>query len=337
MKYLLIACLFLLPPSLKAQTPSKPGHPLVSKSLFTPDNFYVLNDSMVLISDSGIKFPVYLVNMKNDTIVAKIRVGNGPAELSQKYKKISITNNYIYIWDFGHQLLKYYDHKLNYVGSEAFNKLGFTYSVKVSPDNVFVIGPGKDFLTVYKYNKKNIIGKKEKVISISDDKYFKQFSNYTIRQYFVSTIRNNHLILANRYTSLVFSVDKSGLNFANLKPLNVDQSTDESRYVTTLTTNTLCSLDIEAKKQNIFVLSKGKKMNEEKLHKAFKSNTQLILLNRYEQSQNLLIYNKTGSYIKKVKLPLDVKRIDFYNDKIYYLRINKDGLPIMGVLKKQNY
>jgi hypothetical protein len=168
MKYVLIIWLFFLSQNLKAQISDKPDDPLISESLYSPENFYVLNESLTVISDPDIAFPVYLVNMKKDTIVAKIRAGKGPAELSPRYKKVSITDEYIFIWDFGNQILKFYDYGLNYIGSKTFNKLGFLFSVKVSGDYVYIIGQGKDFITIYNYRKENIIGEKEAVISISD-------------------------------------------------------------------------------------------------------------------------------------------------------------------------
>jgi hypothetical protein len=170
---------------------------------------------------------------------------------------------------------------------------------------------------------------------ISDSKYFKQFNEFIIKQHFSSTIQNNNLIVANQFTSLVFSVDESGLNFTNLEPLNVDQATDDSPdYVNNPVTNPLCSFDIESNGQNIFVLSKGEKMDESKLNKAFENTTQMILLNKFKHTRNLLIYNQAGDYIKKINFPVGIKKIEFFNDKIYYLRTIEDGVPAIGVIKK---
>src|SRR5699024_2949206 len=240
---------------------------------------------------------------------------------SAMYKNISITDGYIYIWDYGSQLLNYYDYQLNFVGSKSFESIGYIYSILLDNKYVYFIKGSNDFINIYSFDKNQIIGNKLKSYSISDNSYFKQFENIAIRQAFKAAVHKHNLIIANEFTSLVFSVNIQGITFSIIEPLNIVQETTEGIYTSTdILYNELCSLDIVLDDEGkLLVLSKGEKASIAEI-----SNTYDNKVNNYLEdfinTKQILLYNPKGEFIKRFNLQETAKKIGFYKNKIFYLR-----------------
>lgn len=303
---------------------------VASTSLYNPSDFKVLNDSTLIISDNTTDFPVYLVNINTDEITGSIRAGNGPGELSNSYKNISITGNRIFIWDNGNQLLNYYDHSLNYLGSKAFSGFGKLYSVVLNDEFIYFLDSSDDFIKMYQYDPETIKGAVSKSFSISAHPFFEQFKNHSIRQAFAFTFDDqNNLIVANQYTSLVFLVSSRGIEFHTTKPLEAVLDGKQTYALPDILYNPLCTLDLDFYGGNIFVLSKGKTADESVIAEEYN-----YRLNEYVEdfmnAQQLLLYNNEGVFQKKISLPVPAKKVEFWGDQVFVLH-TVGGVPEIRV------
>lgn len=299
------------------------------KSLYNPSDFKIINEEHVVVSDNSINYPVYLVDLKKDQILQKIKRGNGPGELSGMYKNISITDNYIFVWDYGQQVLNYYDHELKYKGSKSFNDIGYIYNIIMDNNNVLILDSSEDFIKIFKYSGNNIVGSKLNSFSISDHENFRQFEQSAIRQAFKINVDKGTFFISNEFTSLVFSVNAKGIKFTTVQPLDVVQENQEGIYIATdLLYNKLCSLDIEASPDHIFVLSKGEKANKSDISEKY-NNRINEYLEDFINTNQILLYDIEGNFLKSVYLEKPVKKIEVYKDKIFYLR-TLEGTPSIG-------
>lgn len=293
---------------------------IVTQSLFNPSEFKILNDSSLIISDNTFEYPLYMVNTSTDKIVNRVKGGFGPGELSSMYKNISISNDYIFVWDYGRQVLNYYNQELEYIDSKTLNNLGYIYNVIIGDNTILIIDGNKDFIKLYNYDRENIIGSEIKKISLSSHKNFKQFESIALRQAFKITTYNDNFFIVNEFTSLVFSLNKGGLNFVTSSPLNIVHEIDEGIYnITDLLYNELCSLDISVLEDKVYVLSKGEKANRRDITQQYENRINEYLED-FINTDNLLLYNWDGVYVNKLNLGHPIKKIEIHDKKLFYLQ-----------------
>ena len=292
---------------------------IIIESLFNPSDFKIVDENRLLITDNTINNPVYLVDIKSDKILQKVKEGTGPGELSSMYKNISITDSLIYMWDYGRQMLHYYDYDLNFEGTHLFRDLGYIYNVVISEDKVLVIGNGDDFTTIYNFDSDDILGTVVQQVHIKDHSDFEQFNHIPLRQAFKITADEDGFFVSNEFTSLVFHINEDGIDFTNSTPSKIIQEVKEGVYISTdLLYNELCSLDIEADTNNIIVLFKGEKADKTVITKEYKNRINEYLED-FVNADQLLFYDKSGNFIRDRKLGRAVKKIEVYDDKLYYL------------------
>lgn len=296
-------------------------------SLYNPSDFKIVDDTTLLISDNTTDFPIYLVELTTDEIISKISKGNGPGELSTMYKNISITQDKIFVWDYGNQLLNYYDRSLNYMGSKAFDDLGTVYNLVLNDKYIYFFDSSNDFIKMYDFDSDTIRGDKRKSYSLSDHAFFDQFKIMAIRQAFEVTVdENNNLIAGNEFTSLIFSVNKDNIEFNTISPFQIVQEVQEGIFTNTdLLYNELCTLDIEHHKGNIYALSKGEKADETHLTKTYNNNVDEYLED-FINSNQLLVYDGKSGYQGKIDLPEPAKKVEFFDNKMYVLQ-TIGGIP----------
>lgn len=303
---------------------------IVTESLFNPSDFKVLDDSNLIISDNTLDYPLYLVDISSDTILSRIKQGNGPGELSTMYKNISVTDNYVFVWDYGRQILNYYDYKLAYKGSKSFSNLGYVYNLIINDESVLSIDSSKDFIKIFNYDSENIIGEKLKNLSLKEHKNLNQFESTALRQAFKIASNGDSFFIANEFTSLVFSVNRDGIKFTTTKPLDIVQEVEDGFYTATdLLYNELCALDIGILGGEVYVLSKGAKADKSIIQKEY--NNQINeYIEDFINTNQVFLYKKNGNYIKKFNFEKSVKKIDVYDEQIFYLQ-TLEGNPSIGI------
>jgi len=302
---------------------------IVKQSLYNPSDFKILNNQNLIVSDNTTDYPIYLIDIKADKILARIKRGNGPGELSAMYKNISLTSNNIYVWDYGRQILNYYDYDLKYKGSRSLNDIGYIYNVKIETDKVLVLDSSEEFIKIFEYDSDIILGPKLKSYSISDHKNFKQFEHSALRQAFKIHEEEGTFYLANEFTSLVISLNYKGIKFTTLKPLNTVQENRQGVYVATdLLYNKLCSLDIAKSPEYLIVLSKGEKASMSDISEKYNNRIDEYLEDFINTNQ-ILLYDIEGNFLKTINLEKPVKKIEIYHNKLFYLRTLR-GEPSIG-------
>lgn len=298
----------------------------VQQSLFTPDAFKHLNDSTLLIMDlSSTNYPVYTVDIKKDTIVNKIMEGSGPGELSVMDKSISVVADTVYIWDYGHQMLNIYDHNLRYI--EAKRLPDYTNTLLTNGEHIFIIDNTDEFIKVYQYSDESFPGKLIQQFTKDDHPEFSQFKNFGIWQGFkISLNRNGNLALGNRFTSLIFAVNKDGLVFKTSKPDKIVQDTHPGDWdATDVAYNAMCALSIGIDNSGqVYSLYKGEKADLNTITTTYENRINDYLQD-FEASDKLLVYSN-GAYSHTLTLPVVARAIEVWRDQLFVMH-NDNGEP----------
>lgn len=310
----LVFLLFFISLSAQAQSGFKKIQ-VIEEGVFDPIDFIVLDSSTLLISDTKINYPVYLLNISTNEITGKISIGQGPGELSNRRKHVYVISDEVYIWDSGNQVLNVYTHTLEFKDSYTFSEYGNLYQViPFDSTHCVLIGNQNKLFTMIDLSDST----SPLDYSIPDVPAFHQFKNNFLRQAFNITPFNNTYVLTNEFSSIVLTLTKEGVSHFTTSPDNYINTNRMHSDGNDLTINPLASVDVTTDKDLIYSLYKGALASLETINKEYDNDFQ-IYLNDFIHTSLMYAYTTEGDFSKQFILPEPAKKVALYNQQLYVL------------------
>lgn len=309
-----------------------------SEYLKAPTDIHILSEDTLLVYDpANSDYHVYILDLKNESIVSKIRTGRGPGELLGKmYKTIMhAPGNKISIYDRGLMRTNIYDQDLDFIKTLKFgiSAKRFMHTGFINDSTFFGVHPNDEFITAYNLTQiiESVDSSPQWTIRNDENKYTAPLSNFLLKQDLVFEQGENSLYIAFKYSSLLMKINEKGVayytNGPDAHPLPDEQPEDGGVYsLPDIGKYPICTLDVDVQGDHVYVLYSGKKISDKNLFSR--------MFNRYEavesikHSDQLLKYDKTsGRYIESIQLPHEVKRVEIIDNFIYLMGYVSEDTP----------
>ena len=307
-------------------------------NLNNPDNFFVVDDSLLIVYDNSSKDEALcLINIYNFDVINCIRGGRGPGEFSGQAVHILIdrTDELIYAWDYGLQRVTKFNYQLNYIEdlpiSERFR--GALAILPFDDSHQLYLRMNEDsFGEIVEINKDSIItyidNDHDPLAPIGDNFLLKQGTYSLDGKY-------NFIIFTSKYSSIILKVSPSGLEFVSLGKPGIpfpEREKDGEYGIPSLHKYTTSTIDASVFNEKLYTLHSGKSTTYRKAFWYILRGIILELAEELETGNKLLVYNlNNGMFINEINLPYDARKAKIFKDKVFVLHDTKDGFVISVV------
>lgn len=311
----------------------------ISDLIYDPHDLWVIGEDRVLVNDLALKdSPISVIDFENDAIVASLRTGKGPGEVSSTfYKRITkYSNGDILLWDAGQYRITRYTADLQYLddisGSVFKNRI--YQAGLVNDSTLFTVQLGDEFLKLWRIRnsgieQENLIGS----ISLHDLEGLQGLKNFTLLQTLHFTNHDGVVYMNCEYSSFLAAFDENGLLFLTDEPNNIPVPPhDEKNPIHALPDmgeHPEGARDVSVADEIVYVLLNGRTIS--KLEQMRYMINFEALIDKVNHAESLLMYDRiTGEFLKEIELPIPTRQAKVQGEHIFLL----NSLGDVPVVKK---
>ena len=294
-----------------------------------PVNFFIIDeDKAILFEPLSETDTVTLVDLQNGNVLASIRAGRGPGELSRTSKKIirRFDHNHVWIWDSGLRRGMVVDNQLDIIHEIEVDNQNLHFAIPISEERV---ASWTSFSRSILFSVHQLIDYTitEPINTIRYDEFpeYNPVQKNPLSKQGPTIARNEAIYQGYRYSSLILKMDGSGsISYTTGKEQEIGfpeytsddgviEAPDHAEFPQ-------ATLSMAVNDEYIFVLHSGRIFDEGWLRSvAHQITGRWEELNiEYDHSDRLLLYNKhSGEFIREVKLPEPAYKIQATNNSFY--------------------
>ncbi len=312
--------------------------------IYNPYDLWIVDADTVLVNDIADKQnTLKLFDLKDEELIASVRSGRGPGEVSSiAYKRSTLySNGDIFIWDSGRKRMTRYTSELEYKTDVRGGKfLGSIFQAALINDSTLLtVGVGEGFFKVWRI-KNNRVTEKSLLWSISEGEYeeLSPLINFTLLQTLFFDNFNGILYISFEFSSMVIGIEETGIVFINQEPDNIplpppdEESERSGRYsLPVMGKHPEGARDVSAGGDFVYVLLNGEKISRMQQWRYLVNFEALI--EKVYHAERLLKYDRfTGEFIGEINLPIPARQAKVQGDTVYLLNTLGDE-PIIRKYK----
>lgn len=298
-----------------------------------PDDFYVVNDSTLLVYDSQrTNEEVCLFSITTGENLSCIKKGKGSGEITGNLTRFFVNQNKeeIYIWDGGSRRLSLFSDELQYIQTvptpktNRENNSSATYRIPLGNGDEFLVntyqrGVYGDF---YSSSEMELTS-----LPITSDLIEPAKTNPLLLQgKYIIDWNTNSMIFTCKYSSLILKINNAEVDYITLGEPNLPfPENEEEMSLPRESTYTYSSMDTSNDEDFIYILHSGKKAKlREQIWYELRGKEE-ELYEKLQNSQTILVYDlETGAFIEKIILEEEAYLAKVFNGSLYTLKRGKE-------------